>query len=66
MVNKDNINNFEKNPMKGGTPAIENNKIVNTKRLKLLNEMLLKEYNVFNLVLTTESIVQNSVIKAKL
>jgi hypothetical protein len=57
---------LEKNPMKGGTPAIENNKIVNTKRLKLLNDILLKEYSVFSFVLTIESIVQNSVINAKL
>jgi len=46
------IKSFEKKPQKGGTPAIENNAIINTLVKKLLEPKSLKEYNVFKSKLT--------------
>lgn len=52
------MNNLEKKPTKGGTPAIENKHIViknNDTESKLYWE---KEYNVFSLVVTFNNILQ--------
>lgn len=37
------MNNLEKNPKKGGTPAIENKEIVKTVVMKVLNFKLFKK-----------------------
>ena len=43
LVSNVKINNLEKNPTKGGTPAIENNRTVMAKTKKLLKLKLLKD-----------------------
>lgn len=58
-----NINNLLKKPIKGGTPAIENRRIVNTSKWKLLKWKLLNEYSVLNLVKIVVNSVQNNRIK---
>jgi hypothetical protein len=40
------INNFEKNPQNGGTPAIENKASIRTLVKKLFEPRSLKEYKV--------------------
>ena len=52
--------------MKGGTPAIENNKIVSINRWKLLKWKLLNECRVLKVVSTVVKKVQNSSINDKL
>jgi hypothetical protein len=54
------MNSLLKNPIKGGTPAIENSKIVNVSKWKLLKWKLLKECRVLNLVKIVVNSVQNS------
>ena len=46
MHNKVKINNFEKKPQNGGTPAMENKAIIKTLVKKLLDPKSLKECNV--------------------
>lgn len=55
-----------KKPIKGGTPAIENNKIVSTNRWKLLKWKLLNECKVLKVVNIVVKKVQNSSINDKL
>ena len=57
------IKSFEKNPIKGGTPAIENRIIVIVVRWKLLKENLLNECRVLKFVRTTVKRTQNNEIK---
>jgi hypothetical protein len=45
------IKSLEKKPIKGGTPAIENNTIVKVDKKKKLNLTSLKEYKVLKLKL---------------
>ena len=54
------INSLLKNPIKGGTPAIENSKMVSVSKWKLLKWKLLKECSVLNLVKIVVNSVQNS------
>lgn len=60
------MNNFEKKPMKGGTPAIENSNIVTLKSKKLSKLKLLNECNVLNWVKTVLNISQNKVSREEL
>ena len=63
LVSKVNINSFEKKPIKGGTPAIENNNIVIVIKEKLLKLKLLKECSVLNWVSTVLNNTQNNDIR---
>ena len=56
------INSFEKNPMNGGTPAIENKITVIAVKWKLLKENLLNECRVLKFV----SIVVNKSQKSEI
>jgi hypothetical protein len=56
------IKSLEKNPIKGGTPAIENRRIVIVIKKKLLKLKLLNECRVLNCVKTVLKRTQNSVI----
>lgn len=56
------MNNFEKNPINGGTPAIENNNMVIEIKKKLLKLKLLKDWSVLNWVSTVLNKTQNKVI----
>ena len=44
--NRSSIKSFEKNPIKGGTPAIEKRSIVRLRVVKELKENSFREYNV--------------------
>jgi hypothetical protein len=57
------IKSLEKNPIKGGTPAIENKRIVMVIRKKLLKLKLLKECRVLNCVKTVLKRTQNKVTR---
>jgi hypothetical protein len=61
-VSSVNIKSLEKNPIKGGTPAIENNRIVIVIKKKLLKLKLLNECKVLNCVSTVLNRTQKSVI----
>lgn len=60
------IKSFEKNPKKGGTPAIENKEIVINFPKGLLFEKLLKECVVLMSVFVTWNKVANKTTKEKL
>ena len=60
------INNFEKKPMKGGTPAIEKSSTVNTKVENELKLKPLKVCKVLNWVEITLKMVQNNIVRDKL
>lgn len=57
---------FEKNPINGGTPAIENNKTVTVKRKKGFKLKPVKEWRVLKLELTRLNSVQNKIVKERL
>ena len=63
FVKRVRINNFEKKPIKGGTPAIENNSIVIANKKKLLKLKLLNDCKVLNWVNTVLNNNQKRVIK---
>ena len=56
------MNNLEKKPTKGGTPAIEKSNIVIVSKKKLLKLKLLNEWRVLNCVKTVLKSTQNRVI----
>jgi hypothetical protein len=62
-VSRVSIKSFEKNPTKGGTPAIEKSKIVIVIKKKLLKLKLLKDCRVLNWVKTVLKRAQKSVIR---
>lgn len=61
MHNKVNIKSFEKNPQKGGTPAIENKAIIKVMLKKFVVPIFEKEWSVF----VSELINWNNVEKIK-
>jgi hypothetical protein len=56
------MKSFEKNPINGGTPAIEKSNTVIVIKKKLLKLKLLKDCNVLNCVRTVLNKTQKSVI----
>jgi hypothetical protein len=62
LVKSVNINSFEKKPINGGTPAIENSNIVIEIRKKLLKLKLLNDCSVLNCVSTVLKSTQKRVI----
>jgi hypothetical protein len=66
LVKSVNINNFEKNPTNGGTPAIENMIRVIEVKKKLLKLKPWKDCKVLNLVSVELNNVQNKIIREKL
>ena len=60
------MNNFEKNPINGGTPAIENMMRVIEVKKKLLKLKPWKDCSVLNLVSAELNNVQNKMIREKL
>ncbi len=66
FVSKVIINNFEKNPMKGGTPAMDkSNTVINMMQYELKLKPL-KLCSVLNCEAITLNIVQNKTIKETL
>jgi hypothetical protein len=66
LINKIKISSLEKKPKKGGTPAIDKNKIVITKTKKKLYFKSVNECKVFELEFMNCVKVQNNIIKEKL
>lgn len=62
LVSRVNIKSLEKKPIKGGTPAIENSRIVIVIKKKLLKLKLLNDCKVLNCVNTVLKSTQKSVI----
>jgi hypothetical protein len=58
--NKSKIKSFEKNPIKGGTPAIEKRSIVRLRVVNELKENSFREYNVLVFTATVFNTAQNS------
>ena len=56
--NRSSIKSFEKNPIKGGTPAIEKRSIVRLRVVKELKENSFREYNVLVFTAIVFSIAQ--------
>lgn len=62
LVRRVRMKSFEKNPTNGGTPAMENNKIVIAIKKKLLKLKLLKDWRVLNCDRTVLKSTQKSVM----
>lgn len=62
FVKSVNINSLEKKPTNGGTPAIENSKMVIVIKKKLLKLKLLKDWSVLNCDSTVLNNTQKRVI----